>query len=74
MVSNLQNGNVSIVARVCLRSESWDKSLSFLDTKELSKEVGYSHGEKANDEIAKHGWLGWCFSQFRTGIASEDQG
>ena len=47
---------------------------AFLDTKELSEEVSHTHGEKANDEIAKHGLLGWCFSQFCTGIASEDQG
>ena len=45
-----------------------------LDTKELPEEVCHTHGEKANDQVAKHGWLGWCFSQFRTGIASEDQG
>ena len=50
------------------------KFSAFLDTKELSEEVSHTHGEKSNDEVAKHGWLGWCFSQFRTGIASEDQG
>ena len=38
------------------------KVSAFLDTKELSKEIGYSHGKEANDQVAKHGWLGWCFS------------
>ena len=45
-----------------------------LESKELSEEVSHTHGEKANDQVAKHGLFGWGFSQFRTGITSEDQG
>ncbi len=45
-----------------LLEEKLRQKSQLLDTKELSKEVGHTHGEKANDEVTKHGWLGWCFS------------
>ena len=44
-------------------------SFFILNTKQLTKQVGNSHGQKTDAEVTDHGCFCWGFPEFGTGVA-----
>ena len=44
------------------------RAVSFLNTKQLSKQIGHSHSQQADTKVTNHSCFGWGFPESCTGV------